>query len=88
MDIKTLTAAQLQVLGEQLEEELTTLSESFQKLQQAVTRFFQSGTALESLADEKEGASGLRVLCAAPCARSRPRRRRAAATQARACWCR
>jgi hypothetical protein len=56
VDIKTLTAAQLQVLGEQLEEELGTLSDSFGKLQQAVSRFYQSGIALEAFAAEKEGA--------------------------------
>ena len=61
VDIKTLSAAQLSVLGEQLEEELGTLSESFGKLQSAVTRFFQSGTVLEALAEEKAGA----LACAA-----------------------
>jgi hypothetical protein len=55
VDIKTLTAPQLQQLGEQLEGELNTLSESFQSLQAAVTRFYQSGTALEALAEEAEG---------------------------------
>ena len=57
VDIKTLTAPQLQQLGEQLEGELNTLSESFQSLQAAVTRFFQSGTALEALAEEAEGTA-------------------------------
>jgi len=55
VDIKTLSAAQLNVLGEQLESELNTLSDSFQSLQAAVARFFQSGTALEALAAEGEG---------------------------------
>ena len=55
VDIKTLTAPQLQQLGEQLEGELNTLSESFQSLQAAVTRFYQSGTALEALAEQAEG---------------------------------
>lgn len=57
VDIKTLSAAQLNVLGEQLEGELNTLSESFQSLQAAVSRFFQSGTALEALAEEAEGTA-------------------------------
>ena len=57
MDIKTLSAAQLNVLGEQLEGELNTLSESFQSLQAAVSRFFQSGTALEALAEQAEGTA-------------------------------
>lgn len=57
VDIKTLSAAQLNVLGEQLEGELNTLSESFQSLQAAVSRFFQSGTALEALAEQAEGTA-------------------------------
>ena len=56
VDIKTLTAAQLGQLGEQLEEELSSLGESFSKLQSAVGRFYQSGTVLEALAQETEGA--------------------------------
>ncbi len=55
MDIKTLSAAQLRVLGEQLEEELGTLSESFQALQQAVSRFYASGTTLEALGQAQAG---------------------------------
>jgi hypothetical protein len=73
VDIKTLTAAQLQVLGEQLEEELGTLSDSFGKLQQAVSRFYQSGIALEAFAAEKEGA----CLRACVACGTRGRRRRA-----------
>jgi prefoldin alpha subunit len=55
VDIKTLSAAQLQVLGEQFEEELTSLTDNFTKLQSAVSRFYSSGMTLEALAAETEG---------------------------------
>ncbi len=56
VDIKTLSPQHLQSLGESIQQELQTLGESFQKLQGAVSRFHQSGVALEALAEQPEGA--------------------------------
>jgi len=56
VDIRNLSPQQLQQLGSALEEELGTLGDSFGALQSAVARFYQSGTVLETLAQEAEGA--------------------------------
>jgi prefoldin subunit 5 len=56
LDLKRLSPQQLQQLGQQLQQDLQTLSESAGKLQSAVSRFHQSGVALETFAEEKPGA--------------------------------
>lgn len=63
MDLSALAPQQLQQLGQQLQADLTTLAESAQKLQGAVSRFHQSGVALEAFGEQKPGAHPSRVAC-------------------------
>ena len=56
LDLRSLAPQQLQQLGQQLQADLQTLSESFQRLQGAVSRFHQSGVALEAFAQQEPGA--------------------------------
>ena len=58
VDISTLSPQQLNGLAESLQSDLQMLNESIGKLQGAVSRFHQSGVALEELGDEKPGARG------------------------------
>jgi hypothetical protein len=62
-DLGALAPQQLQQLGQQLQADLQTLSESAQKLQGAVSRFHQSGVALEAFGEQQPGARPSRVLC-------------------------
>ena len=62
LDLGALAPQQLQQLGQQLQADLQTLSESAQKLQGAVSRFHQSGVALEAFGEQQPGARPSRVL--------------------------